>query len=144
MNICIQFPYKMLHTYIACCKPLCQELDLSQTAFDILMFLANNPGYDTARDIVEVRGIKANLVSVNVDRLVRRGLLERQPVPGDRRKARLLCTRDAQPIIRRGRETQEEFFRRIFDGVEPEQKEIFQQVRGSIEKNLEQMMKEMA
>lgn len=144
MSMCMQFPYKMLHAYIACCKPLCQELELPQTAFDILMFLANHPGHDTARDIVEFRGIKANLISVNVDRLVREGLLERQPVPGDRRKARLLCTRDAQPIIRRGREIQEEFFRRIFDGVEPEQKEIFQQVRGSIEKNLEQMMKEMA
>ena len=41
-----------------------------QTAFDILMFLANNPEYKTARDIVEIRKIKANLVSVNVDRCV--------------------------------------------------------------------------
>ena len=32
-------------------QPLCHELKLPQTAFDILMFLANNPEYKTARDI---------------------------------------------------------------------------------------------
>ncbi len=37
------------------------------------MFLANNSEYKTARDIVEIRKIKANLVSVNVDKLVNEG-----------------------------------------------------------------------
>ena len=40
------------------------------------LFLANNPDYKTARDIVEVRHIKANLVSMNVDKLVQEGYLE--------------------------------------------------------------------
>lgn len=66
----IEFPRKLLLAYNAMCKPLCRKLGLPQTAFDILMFLGNNPEYRTARDIVEVRNIKANLVSVNVDRLV--------------------------------------------------------------------------
>ena len=65
----------------ALCKPLCQKLHLPQTAFDILMFLANNPGYQTASDVVEVRKLKANLVSVNVDRLVQEGYLVREVTP---------------------------------------------------------------
>ena len=68
MNTGIAFARKMSAAYTAVCKPLCQSLHLPQTAFDILMFLGNNPEYSTARDIVEVRQIKANLVSVNVDR----------------------------------------------------------------------------
>ena len=56
------------------------------------MFLGNNPAYKTAGEIVELRHIKANLVSVNVDRLVREGYLTRHPVAGDRRKTELLCT----------------------------------------------------
>ena len=67
----IEFPNKMAHAYSVMCKPLCQEMKLPQTAFDILMFLSNNPQYKTARDIVEVRKIKANLVSINVDKLVK-------------------------------------------------------------------------
>ena len=66
----IEFGRKTSAAYAALCKPLCQKLHLPQTAFDILMFLANNPGYQTASDVVEVRKLKANLVSVNVDRLV--------------------------------------------------------------------------
>ena len=56
------------------------------------MFFGNNPEYRTARDVVEIRNIKANLVSVNVERLVREGYLERHSVAGDRRKMELLCT----------------------------------------------------
>ena len=68
------------------------------------MFLGNNPSYRTASDIVEIRHIKANLVSVNVDRLVKEGYLSRQAVRGDRRKTELICTELAWPVIRRGQE----------------------------------------
>ena len=69
MNPNMEFAIKTAQAYNAVCKPLCQELKLPQTAFDILMFLANNPDRRTASDIVEFRHIKANLVSMNVDRL---------------------------------------------------------------------------
>mgnify|MGYP000258023511 CR=1 FL=1 len=77
----IEFGRKTSAAYAALCKPLCQKLHLPQTAFDILMFLANNPGYQTASDVVEVRKLKANLVSVNVDRLVQEGYLVREADP---------------------------------------------------------------
>ena len=73
MHANVEFAQKVALAYGAVCKPLCRELGLTQTAFDILLFLANNPSYRTARDIVEVRHIKANLVSVNVDKLVQEG-----------------------------------------------------------------------
>ena len=63
MHANVEFAQKVALAYGAVCKPLCRELGLTQTAFDILLFLANNPSYRTARDIVEVRHIKANLVS---------------------------------------------------------------------------------
>ena len=117
MNPTIEISFKTAQAYSAMCKPLCQELKLPQTAFDILMFLANNPDCTTARDIVEIRKIKANLVSVNVDRLVQEGYLERRAVAGDRRKTQLLCTEKAQPVIARGREVQERFFARLLDNM---------------------------
>ena len=52
MNLKIEFARKMALAYTAVCRPLCQEMKLPQTAFDILMFLYNNPEYKTARDIV--------------------------------------------------------------------------------------------
>ena len=144
MNPNIEFSIKTSQAYSAVCKPLCQELKLPQTAFDILMFLANNPDYKTARDIVEVRHIKANLVSMNVDKLVQEGLLERRAVPGDRRKTELLCTEKAGPIIARGRAVQNAFFKRLLDHVEPADQEVFFRTMELIGKNLDDILKENA
>ena len=144
MNPTIEISFKTAQAYNAMCKPLCQELKLPQTAFDILMFLANNPDCTTARDIVEIRKIKANLVSVNVDRLVQEGYLERRAVPGDRRKTELLCTEKAGPIIARGRAVQNAFFKRLLDHVEPADQEVFFRTMELIGKNLDDILKENA
>ena len=85
----ITFADKISRAYSRSCKALCHELDIPQTAFDILMFLGNHPKYKSARDIVEIRRIKANLVSINVERLVQEGLLVRREVAHDRRKVEL-------------------------------------------------------
>ena len=144
MNPTIEISFKTAQAYNAMCKPLCQELKLPQTAFDILMFLANNPDCTTARDIVEIRKIKANLVSVNVDRLVQEGYLERYAVASDRRKTKLLCTGKADPIIRRGRAVQNAFFKRLLDHVEPADQEVFFRTMELIGKNLDDILKENA
>ena len=117
MKLGIEFSRKLSLAYESICKPLCHELKLPQTAFDILMFLANNPEFKTARDIVEVRKLKANLVSVNIDKLVNEGYLIRKNVEGDRRKVQLLCTDKAQPIISRGQQLQEQLFADIDDAT---------------------------
>ena len=144
MNAGMEFAHKFARAYAAACKPLCRELKLPQTAFDILMFLANNPDYKTARDIVEVRHIKANLVSMNVDKLVQEGYLERYAVAGDRRKTKLLCTGKADPIIRKGRVVQNAFFKRLLDHVEPADQEVFFRTMELIGKNLDEIIKENA
>ena len=136
MNPTIEISFKTAQAYSAMCKPLCQELKLPQTAFDILMFLANNPDCTTARDIVEIRKIKANLVSVNVD------YLERRAVAGDRRKTQLLCTEKAQPVIARGREVQERFFARLLHNTDAATREAFFHTMEVIGKNLDEILKE--
>lgn len=132
----LDFAQKLARAYTSICKPLCHELNLPQTAFDILMFLGNNPEYQTARDIVEIRHIKANLVSVNVDRLVQEGYLNRCPAPGDRRKTLLLCTEKAHGILSLGRQLQEQFFASLFRGVDPEHLRAYIETTRMIEANL--------
>ena len=142
MNPSMAFARKTALAYGALCRPLCQELGLSQTAFDILLFLANNPDCRTARDIVEVRRIKANLVSVHVDRLVRDGYLLRRPVPGDRRKTELVCTDLAQPVVERGRALQTEFFDRLFSGIDEPMRAAFFAAVQRMEINLDTILED--
>jgi len=140
MNFSIAISRKIALAYSAVCKPLCRQLELPQTAFDILMFLGNNPDYKTASEIVEIRHIKANLVSVNVDRLVREGYLTRRGVEGDRRKTELLCTEKAQPIIARGRQLQNVFSERLFAGMDEEARRAFSEAMHLIEHNLNELL----
>lgn len=140
MNFSIAISRKIALAYSAVCKPLCRQLELPQTAFDILMFLGNNPDYKTASEIVEIRHIKANLVSVNVDRLVREGYLTRRGVEGDRRKTELLCTEKAQPIIARGRQLQNAFSERLFAGMDKEARRAFSDAMHLIEHNLNELL----
>ena len=138
----IEFPNKMAHAYSVICKPLCQEIKIPQTAFDILMFLSNNPQYKTARDIVEVRKIKANLVSINVDKLVKEGYLERREVAGDRRKTELVCTSQADSIIEKGRLVQKDFKDTLFNNMDDSMKEILFKGMEIMEDNLDRILED--
>ena len=89
---------------------------------------------------MDVRRIKANLVSVNVDKLVQEGLLERRPVPGDRRKTELHCTEMAQPIIQRGQALQEAFFARLMQGINPAQLRAFYDAIARMGENLDAIL----
>ena len=144
MNVSIEIARKISLAYGAACKPLCRELNLPPTAFDILMFFGNNPDYKTARDVVEVRRIKANFVSINVDRLVKDGYLVRKPVKGDRRKTELYCAEKAQPVLERGRQIQNDFFEKLFADTDEETRKAFSQAMQTIEKNLDKILEDEA
>ena len=123
MKINIEFPRKLLEVYNDACKPLCKKLKLPQTAFDILMFLGNNPQYQTARDIVKIRNIKANLIK------------------GDRRKTKLIITEKAHPVIKEGQQLQQGFVDQLFDNTTQEDKKIFIHVMKNMDKNLDDILK---
>ena len=111
--------------YEGWCKPLCRELGMPQMAFDILMFLSGNPELCTARDINRHHAFKENILSVNINKLVSEGYLQRLSVEGDRRKVRLALTEKARPIVARGKCAQREFDRLIKEGITQEELAVF-------------------
>ncbi len=144
MNSRLETVKKFSLAYRKMCKPLCKELELPQTALDILLFLGNNPAYRTARDIVEIRRIKANLVSVNVDRLVKDGYLSRKEVAGDRRKTQLLCTKKAAPVIKKGQALQQDFADRLIADLDDATKNAFFKGMAQMETTLDMILKEVS
>lgn len=100
---------KIMHVYESFCTPLCKKYQLNQSDLDLILFIANNPMYNTAKDVCEIRGIKKGIVSVTTERLVQSGYLIRKNDIHDRRIQRLCLTEKCQPIIADGRES-----RRIF------------------------------
>lgn len=138
----IAFLNKYGRAYVTYCKSICREYDINQTEFDILMFFGNNPEYDCAKDIVDVRKIKANLVSINVDKLVNDGYLERKLMLNDRRKYRLVLTKQGKALVKKGKEVQDSFFELLFDSVSAKDRSAFNKVLELIDNNLERILKD--
>ena len=113
MNTGIEFTMKLSAAYSAVCRPLCHELNLPQTAFDILMFLANNPEY-----------------------------LRREADTDDRRKTHLLCTDKAGAVIEQGRTLQNRFMNSLLAHIDDAARKQLAESIHQMEQNLDHMLEE--
>ena len=127
---------KFRDAYGKAMEPLCRELELPQAAVEILLFLANNPGLNTAKDICTYLRLKPGLVSLYVEHLVQEGYLERCTAPKDRRRCPLVCTPGAEAAISRGRSLQAEFSVSLVRGLDAGELERFLEYLSVMEKNL--------
>ena len=76
-------------------KRIMAKFSLSAAETDIIMFLANNPGYDTAADISKVRRILKSQVSLSVKSLCEKGLLTGTYKDGNKKSVHLSLTAKA-------------------------------------------------
>ena len=127
--------------YAQLLDPLCRRWDLTKTEIDVLLFLANNPTFDRAADIVTLRQITKSHVSVSVTNLEQRGLLYRVFDPADRRTAHLKLTDAALPITAEGNRIQQAFFSRIFAGLSPEEFAFWRTILDKVCRNIQSMEK---
>ena len=132
----ISISTKAMKAYETFCQPVCKKYQLSQTSFDVLMFLANNPEYNTARDICEIRGIRTGIASVAVDLLVKNGYLLRQPDASDRRITRLVLTEKSGEIVQSGRMIQREFGSQLTAEISEEEMAAYMKTAQKFRENI--------
>ena len=68
--------------------------------------------------------------------------LQRQPVPGDRRKTALVLTEKAAPVIEQGRRLQKSFADRLTEGLRAEDLAHFRRCVAAFERNIERIRME--
>ena len=115
--------------------PLLEETGLSMREVHVLLFLANNPEYDTARDVSEFRSLSKSQVSQAVDFLVAEGFLLRTPDLIDRRVIHLSLTEDALPLTKQAQALQAECGRQLLSGISAEQEKQLQLILEIMLKN---------
>ena len=128
------------YLYDRMCAPLCQKYDLTHMEFVVLMFLANNPGFDTAAQIVRFRRLTKSHVSLAVRALLERGYLIGVDGVDDRRTIHLSLTEEAEDAVREGREIQQQFFGKIFKGFSQEERELISQFMVRIDQNIKESL----
>ena len=122
--------------------PLLERYGLTQLEADILMFLANNPQWDTARDISERRHLAKSHVSVGVDRLTERGWLERFTLPGNRKVLHLRLLPPAGPAVEWGRELQNQYAQLLLDGLTEAERSQLRQLLDRVAENVDIALQE--
>ena len=127
---------KMMKAYEAVCQPVCKRYQLNQTCLDVILFLANNPEYNTAKDLWEIRGIRSGNASVSIETLVRRGYLKREADAQDRRLQRLILTERANEAIAMGRQAQYSFGEQMMGGITEEELQLYWKISEQIRENV--------
>ena len=125
-----------LDVYKQLCQSVCDDAGILQGELNVLLFLANNPDKNTAMDIYKHAGMKQSILSTRIEKMVKEGYLVREPIPGDRRKIKLVCTEKAEPVIRIGRETQKRFMELLTDGIPKDDLSVCARVMKLMEQNL--------
>lgn len=104
---------------------LLERKGLTMRELYVLLFLVNNPDRDTARDVVELRGLPKSQVSGAVDLLAERGLLERLPDRTDRRVVHLALTAPGTELGQQARAIQTACIQALFAPLTQTEKEQF-------------------
>lgn len=128
--------------YSKCVEGVCEKHKITRMELDILLFLANNPLFDTASDIVEIRYLSKSQVSVSIKLLEERGFLQKKYQKGNRKTIHLTICEAANKIIADGKEAQEKFLTILFHGMEPEEMEAMKKWNKRVWENINQYMKE--
>lgn len=127
---------KIIKLHEGMLKELGEACDISLLEATIISFLHNNPGKDTAGDIVELRMLQKSNVSQAVELLYKKGFLIRQQDSEDRRRIHLFLTEKAKPITNSMDEIWKQFEEKAFAGISEEEKKQFIKINEQIKENI--------
>lgn len=133
----------MKQIYDKTMEPLCTNFHITRMELDILLFLANNPGYDTAADIIELKRFTKSHVSSSIRLLEERKFLEKTFQNGNRKTIHLKLLPSSEPVVAAGQEAQRNVFTRIFSGLTPEEIQVLKTATEKISKNIRNALKEV-
>ena len=110
--------------------------------YDILMFLHNNPQYNTAAEIVKIRRSTKSHVSTSLRMLEEKGLIEKRQSEDNKKYIAIILLDKAKTIVNEGIAVQKQFARDILDGLSDEEmdmcKAVFEKIYENAEKRLKQ------
>lgn len=128
--------------YSKCVEDVCIKHGITRMELDILLFLANNPCFDTATDIVEVRYLSKSQVSSSVKTLKERGYIRREYTENNKKTAHLRICEAAGAVVADGQRAQERFAAILLQGLSEEERVCIRRCFDHICRNIDRYFKE--
>lgn len=123
-------------------RGMAEHYGLTPNEVDILLFLVNNPGYDTAKDITEMRLLPKSCVSKSVDSLIRQGFLASCEDEKDRRILHLSILPAAAGVVEDAQASQREFLSCAYQGLSESERETLEHLMDKILVNIKETLKQ--
>lgn len=108
---------------------------LTGMELDVLLFLSNNPDYDTATDMVQLRQLTKSHVSKAVEHLTEMGLIIQHRDQLNRRKIHLELSEKARPVVEEGQNAQRCCVEALTLGLSEEDKAALSRILNTIARN---------
>lgn len=112
-----------------------EKFGLSKTEMDILLFLKNNPEYDSASEIVQHIFISKAHVSLTLRSLQEKGYVQASYAGENRRTLHLKLLEKAEQVVEEGQNAQRRYYRDMMSGIEQEDRKYFWSIFRRILKN---------
>lgn len=133
---------KLIKGYRDALEPVHEKYDLSKIELDILLFLANQPDYDTASDIIKRRFLTKSHVSTAVNTLYEKGFIEKEHRNQNKKTVHLVLRPKSKEIISEGREAQKHFFSSLTEGLSEEETDMLEIIARKMMHNLNEILEE--
>lgn len=130
--------------YAKCIGAVCSRHKVTRMELDILLFLANNPRFDTATDIVEIRYLSKSQVSASIRALEERGYVRKEYARDNKKTAHLKVCGAAAHVVADGRAAQEKFIAILLQGFAPDEVRCMERCFERIWENINHYVKEDA
>ena len=130
--------YNMKHIgdlYYDLSSKAAKECNLTKPEADILLFIKNNPEFNTAKDIVKLRGFSKAYVSKAVEPLLDKELIKIEVDKEDRRCQHLSLTEKADPLLDILLKMQSDFIDIITEGIAKQDIKTYMYVMDQISYN---------
>ncbi len=138
----IDFFSSLQELYDRTLSPVCDEYALSSMELTILLFLENNPEYDTAAEIVRKRHLSKSHVSISIRSLEEKGFLRKEQRGGNHRSDYLVLCDASKDIVKTGIAAQDRFLTLLSTGVSGKQKNDMFSILEVMNKNVTQALED--
>ena len=116
--------------------PVMTKYNLTKNQIDILLFLTNNPTFNTVGEIVEIRVLSKSQTSASIDEMCRRGIVTKMQAGSDKRSFKIHITPDVSELISEAVTAQANFGINIMDGLSSDDLAQFNIIMDKISANL--------
>ena len=132
---------KVNKVYRKICYQTVEEYHFTPNVIEVMMFLSNNPGMDSASDIAFYKNISKGLVAKSVESLYNKGFIKTEKDTKDRRLIHLILTKQSDDVVKRLQNCKREFIKQLQKGVTEEDLAAMDRATSIMNQNLDEMLK---